>query len=138
MDYATLAQPGGGLDAPMATAHRPGAGDLDATFVALSDATRREIIRNLLQKPRRAGELADMVSMSPQALSRHLRLMRRAGLVVEEGIDSDARVRVYSVHPDAFAPVQSWLAEVEDAWRRQLQAFKAYAEQTQRARKQRS
>jgi DNA-binding transcriptional ArsR family regulator len=122
----------------MSTAHRPGAGDLDATFVALSDATRREIIRNLLQKPRRAGELADMVSMSPQALSRHLRLMRKAGLVVEEGIDSDARVRVYSVHPDAFAPVQSWLAEVEDAWRRQLQAFKAYAEHAQRARKQRS
>jgi DNA-binding transcriptional ArsR family regulator len=120
----------------MATAHRPGAGDLDATFVALSDATRREIIRNLLQKPRRAGELADMVSMSPQALSRHLRLMRKAGLVVEEGIASDARVRVYSVHPDAFAPVQSWLAEVEDAWRRQLQAFKAYAEHTSRARKQ--
>jgi DNA-binding transcriptional ArsR family regulator len=122
----------------MSAAHRPAAGDLDATFVALADATRREIIRNLLQKPRRAGELADMVAMSPQALSRHLRLMRRARLVVEEGIDSDARVRVYSVHPDAFAPVQSWLAEVEDAWRRQLQAFKAYAEQTQRARKQRS
>ena len=122
----------------MSTAHRPAAGDLDATFVALADATRREIIRNLLQKPRRAGELADMVSLSPQALSRHLRLMRRAGLVVEEGIDSDARVRVYSVHPDAFAPVQSWLAEVEDAWRRQLQAFKAYAEHAQRSRKQKS
>jgi DNA-binding transcriptional ArsR family regulator len=138
VDYAAPAQPGGGLETRrMSTAHRPGAGDLDATFVALSDATRREIIRNLLQKPRRAGELADMVSMSPQALSRHLRLMRKAGLVVEEGIDSDARVRVYSVHPDAFAPVQSWLAEVEDAWRRQLQAFKAYAELTQRARKQR-
>ncbi|MEA3108023.1 MAG: hypothetical protein QOI88_2628, partial [Gammaproteobacteria bacterium] len=51
---------------------------------------------------------------------------------------SDARVRVYSVHPDAFAPVQSWLAEVEDVWRRQLQAFKAYAEHAQRARKQKS
>jgi DNA-binding transcriptional ArsR family regulator len=138
VDYATLAQPGGGLDAPMAAAHRPGTGDLDATFVALSAATRREIIRNLLQKPRRAGELADMVSMSPQALSRHLRLMRKAGLVLEEGIDSDARVRVYSVHPNAFAPVQSWLAEVEEAWRRQLQAFKAYAEHSQRARKQKS
>jgi DNA-binding transcriptional ArsR family regulator len=122
----------------MSTAHRPSVGDLDATFVALSDATRREIIRNLLQKPRRAGELADIVSMSPQALSRHLRLMRKAGLVVEEGIESDARVRVYSVHPDAFAPVQSWLADVEDVWRRQLQAFKAYAEHAQRARKQKS
>jgi DNA-binding transcriptional ArsR family regulator len=122
----------------MASAHRSGAGDLDATFVALSDATRREIIRSLLQKPRRAGELADVVSMSPQALSRHLRLMRKAGLVLEEGIESDARVRLYSLHPDAFAPVQAWLAEVEDAWRRQLQAFKAYAEQTQRTRRQKS
>ncbi|HWS64066.1 MAG TPA: hypothetical protein VN325_15020 [Steroidobacteraceae bacterium] len=59
-------------------------------------------------------------------------------MVVEEGIDSDARVRVYSVHPDTFAPLQSLLAEVDDAWRRQLQAFKAYAEHTQRARKQKS
>jgi DNA-binding transcriptional ArsR family regulator len=139
VDYAAPAQPGDGLGTRrMSTAHRRSASDLDATFVALSDATRREIIRNLLQKPKRAGELADMVSMSPQALSRHLRLMRKAGLVVEDGIDSDARVRVYSVHPDAFAPVQTWLAEVEDAWRRQLQAFKVYAEHTQRARKQRS
>jgi DNA-binding transcriptional ArsR family regulator len=122
----------------MSAANRPGAGGLDATFVALADATRREIIHNLLQKPRRAGELADMVALSPQALSRHLRLMRKAGLVVEEGIDSDARVRVYSVHPDAFVPVQSWLAEVEDAWHRQLHAFKAYAEHAQRAPKRKS
>jgi DNA-binding transcriptional ArsR family regulator len=114
---------------------RPTAGALDAAFIALSDATRREVIRSLLHKPRRAGELADLVSMSPQALSRHLRLLRKAGLIVEEGIEADARVRVYSVHPDAFAPVQDWLAEVEDVWRRQLQAFKTHAENAQRPRK---
>lgn len=111
------------------------AGSLDATFLALADATRRDMIRSLLSKPRRAGELAETVSMSPQALSRHLRVLRRAGLVIEEGIEADARVRVYRVHPDAFAPIEAWLAEVEEVWRRQLQAFKAYAESGQRTRK---
>jgi DNA-binding transcriptional ArsR family regulator len=122
----------------MTSVHRPVSGDLDATFVALSDATRRDMIRSLLHKPRRAGELADIVAMSPQALSRHLRVLRKAGLVVEEGIDSDARVRVYSVHPEAFAPVQQWLADVEDVWRRQLQAFKSFAENAHRTRKLKS
>jgi DNA-binding transcriptional ArsR family regulator len=111
------------------------AGSLDAAFIALSDATRRDMIRTLLHKPRRAGELAETVSMSPQALSRHLRVLRRAGLVVEEGIETDARVRMYRVHPDAFAPIEAWLAEVEEVWRRQLQAFKTYAESGQRSRK---
>ena len=103
-----------------------------------SDATRREMIRTLLQKPRRAGELAECVAMSPQALSRHLRVLRKAGLVVEEGVENDARVRIYSVHPGAFEPVEHWLTQVEDLWRRQLNAFKAYAETTHRSRRPRS
>lgn len=122
----------------MPAALRSSSGDLGATFVALADAKRREMIHSLLHKPQRAGELAILVSMSPQALSRHLRVLRKAGLVVEEGIDSDARVRVYSVHPDAFAPVQKWLGEVEDVWRRQLQSFKSYAENAHRTRKLKS
>jgi DNA-binding transcriptional ArsR family regulator len=116
---------------------RTGAGDLDAAFAALADATRREMIRALLQKPRRAGELAMSVDMSPQALSRHLRVLRKAGLIVEEGLEDDARVRIYSVQSGAFEPVQQWLTQAEDLWRRQLQAFKAYAEGTQRPRRTR-
>jgi DNA-binding transcriptional ArsR family regulator len=118
--------------------HHPAKPALDAAFAALSDSSRREMIRMLLQKPRRAGELADSVDMSPQALSRHLRVLRKAGLVAEEGIEDDARVRVYSVQPAAFQPVQQWLAQVEDLWRGQLQAFKAYAEGNQRGRKSRT
>jgi DNA-binding transcriptional ArsR family regulator len=110
---------------------------VDAAFGALSDASRREMIRTLLQKPRRAGELAEIIAMSPQALSRHLRVLRKAGLVVEEGIAADARVRIYSVHPGAFSPLRDWLDDVEDVWRRQLQSFKAYAERAPRARKPR-
>ena len=109
--------------------------NLDAAFAALSDASRREMIRVLLQQPRRAGELAQSVDMSPQALSRHLRVLRKAGLVFEEGIERDARVRVYSVHPAAFQPVQQWLAQVEELWRVQLHSFKSYAETAARGRK---
>jgi DNA-binding transcriptional ArsR family regulator len=105
---------------------------LNTAFAALSDASRREMIRMLLQKPRRAGELAECIDMSPQALSRHLRVLRKAGLVSERGIEDDARVRVYSVHPAALRPVQQWLAQVEDLWRRQLHSFKAYAEDPRR------
>jgi DNA-binding transcriptional ArsR family regulator len=104
----------------------------------LSDASRREIIRNLLHKPRRAGELADSIDMSPQALSRHLRVLRKAGLVAEERIEDDARVRVYRVHPGAFQPVQQWLAQIEELWRDQLHAFKSYAEGAARGRRQKS
>jgi DNA-binding transcriptional ArsR family regulator len=107
--------------------------ELSASFGALSDASRRQMIRLLLQKPRRAGELAECIDMSPQALSRHLRVLRKAGLVFEQGIERDARVRIYRVHATAFQPVQDWMAQVENLWQRQLQAFKAFAENPRRA-----
>jgi DNA-binding transcriptional ArsR family regulator len=117
---------------------RNAAQQLDLAFGALADGSRREVIRLLLQRPRRPGELAACIAMSPQALSRHLRVLRRAGLIAEQGVDGDARVRLYSVHPAAFQPVQSWMSQVEDLWRRQLESFKSYAESTHRHRKMKS
>jgi DNA-binding transcriptional ArsR family regulator len=107
--------------------------ELSAAFGALSDASRRQMIRLLLQKPRRAGELAECIDMSPQALSRHLRVLRKAGLVSEQGIERDARVRIYSVHATAFQPVLDFMEQVENLWQGQLQAFKAFAENPKRA-----
>lgn len=117
MGNAAPAQSFAGL---MACMERSADFQLNAAFGALSDPTRREMLRLLLHKPRRAGELAECVEMSPQALSRHLRVLRRAGLVSEHGVEKDARVRIYSVHPSAFQPVQNWMAQVEDLWRRQF------------------
>jgi DNA-binding transcriptional ArsR family regulator len=114
---------------------RAQAAHLNLAFGALADASRREVIRLLLQKPRRAGELAMSIHMTPPALSRHLRVLRRAGLIAEEGIEDDARVRIYSVHPNAFQPILQWVSQTEDLWRRQLQSFKMYAEGIQRGRK---
>ena len=108
---------------------------LDLAFAALADPARREMLRLLLQKPRRAGELAVGVNMSPQALSRHLKVLRQAGLVEDGGIAEDARVRLFSVPAQAFEPVQSWVAQAEELWRRQLQSFKSYAETVHRARR---
>jgi DNA-binding transcriptional ArsR family regulator len=112
---------------------RSGRSDLDASFAALSDPTRRDMIRALLHEPKRAGELARYIAISPQALSRHLRVLRKAGLIIEQGLEEDARVRIYSVRPVALQPVQEWLSQIEELWRRQLQSFKNYAESTHRA-----
>ena len=109
--------------------------NLDTTFAALSDGTRRTVIQALLTRPRRAGELARTVRMSAPALSRHLRVLRKAGLVIEEGIEADARVRVYRLEPSAFAPVRDWLGQIEQLWEEQLLAFKEHAERSIRGRR---
>jgi DNA-binding transcriptional ArsR family regulator len=66
--------------------------------------------------------------MSPPALSRHLRVLRKAGLIVEQSLQDDARVRVYGVDSRALGPVRNWLQQVEELWHTQLEAFKAHAE----------
>ena len=104
--------------------------NLDATLAALADPTRRAVIDLLRTTPRRAGELANLLEVSPPALSRHLRLLRAQGLVQEEGDDDDARVRMYSLKPEPFRALRSWLDEVETFWGGQLDAFKRHAERT--------
>ena len=108
--------------------------ELDAAFSALSDPKRRAVIRALMKRPRRAGELAKDVSMSPPALSRHLRVLRRSHLIAERGIEEDARVRVYRIEPAAFKPMREWIEAVEGFWRDQLGAFKTHAENPARKR----
>lgn len=106
------------------------ASNLDRTFAALADPTRRRVVDLLRKRPRRAGELAAAVEMTAPAMSRHLRVLRRTGLVEEDGLDDDARVRVYRLRPERFAEVRDWLEEVEAFWSDQLGAFKAHAERT--------
>jgi DNA-binding transcriptional ArsR family regulator len=101
---------------------------LDRTLVALADPTRRGVIELLREQPRRAGELAELLAITPPALSRHLRLLRKSGLVSESELDDDARVRMYRLEPAPFAELRGWLDEVEAFWGDQLQAFKAHAE----------
>lgn len=109
--------------------------NVDSTLTALADPTRRGVIDLLRKKPRRASEIADALSTTRPAMSRHLRVLRKARLVSEQGLEDDARARVYRLEREPFAELRSWLDEVEAFWGEQLQAFKAHAER--RARKRR-
>jgi DNA-binding transcriptional ArsR family regulator len=72
--------------------------------------------------------MAEALSTSRPAMSRHLGVLRRAGLVEEDGLEDDARARVYRLRRPPFSELRSWLDEVEAFWTLQLSAFKAHAE----------
>lgn len=77
--------------------------------------------------PRRAGELAAAAQVSPAALSRHLRVLRTSGLVEADGIEADARLRIYRLRQAPFAALQAWLDQVHAFWGEHLDAFAAHA-----------
>jgi DNA-binding transcriptional ArsR family regulator len=88
------------------------------------------VIDLLRRKPRRAGELAEALQMSPPAMSRHLRVLRSTGLVEEELSGEDARVRVYRLRKGPFRSLRRWLEEVDAFWTLELASFKEHAERT--------
>ena len=90
--------------------------DIDDTLAALADPTRRAVVDLLRVRPRRAGELSDAFDVSAPAMSRHLRVLRKRGLIEEERIDDDARVRVYRLRQEKFRHLQAWLERVEEFW----------------------
>ncbi len=112
------------------TASQPHVTNLDGTFEALADPTRRGVIDVLRRGPRRAGELADELGMTRPAMSRHLRVLRTTGLVEPAGDEADARAKVYRLRPEQFLALRTWLEQVERFWTMELSAFKAYAERT--------
>ena len=57
-------------------------------------------------------------------MSRHLRILRRAGLVEENDLEDDARVRLYRLRQEPFLELRAWLDDVEGFWTDQLEAFK--------------
>jgi len=106
--------------------------DLDAAFVALADPNRRAVIDVLKTQPRRAGEIAAALDLTPPALSRHLRVLRRSGLIHEQGIEQDARVRIYHLRKEPFDALRGWLDEVESFWAGQLAAFSDHVQRSKR------
>lgn len=97
---------------------------LDRTLSALADPHRREVVERLRERPHRAGELAEIVGLTPPAMSRHLRSLRQAGVVEERHDGLDARVRVYQLRPEPMADLAVWLKETEAMWAAQLTAFR--------------
>lgn len=101
---------------------------IDQTLAALADPHRRRAVELLGQRARRAGELADALGLPAPAMSRHLRELKRSGLVEETHPEFDARVRIYTLKTGAMADLKKWLADTERMWSEQLSSFKAHVE----------
>ena len=102
--------------------------------MALADPIRRQVVDELRQGPKRAGELADSAGMSFPAISRHLRVLRASKLVEVRALDEDARVRVYQLRAEPFLALRAWLDQVEAFWTEQLDAFADYAKRKENDR----
>jgi DNA-binding transcriptional ArsR family regulator len=97
----------------------------EATFSALADPTRRAVL-DLLRKGRQpAGQIAQAFPVSRPAISKHLRLLRRAHLVNEH---REGRHRFYHLNPEPLRAVDSWLEQYRTFWTTSLNNLKAFVE----------
>jgi DNA-binding transcriptional ArsR family regulator len=84
-----------------------------AAFEALAEPNRRRILDLLLTEERAVGELVDALALSQPAVSKHLRVLRDAGLVESR---SDAQRRIYRVRTDPLQVIDEWLAPYRALW----------------------
>ena len=94
-------------------------------FEALADPSRRRIVELLAQQERSAGELAGHFRVSRPAVSKHLRVLREAGLV---RVREDAQKRIYRLEPKALVTAEDWLARHRQFWEQRLDALEAHIE----------
>jgi len=87
--------------------------NLDAVFAALSDPTRRAILRRLLRGDASVGELAEPFSLSVRTISKHIAVLENAGLIARE---SRGQQRLSRLVPKRLAEVDAWLAPYRDVW----------------------
>jgi DNA-binding transcriptional ArsR family regulator len=107
--------------------------ELAPLITALADPTRRRVVQLLRDRPHRAGELAAASGTSAPAMSRHLRVLLRAGVVADERPADDARARVFWLRPESMNPLRDWLDELQAAGDQQLASFKRYVEERSEA-----
>ena len=97
----------------------------EATFQALADPTRRAVLDLLRRGGQPAGQIAGAFPVSRPAISKHLRLLRRAHLVQEH---REGRHRVYHLNPEPLRAVDSWLDQYRNFWKTNLSNLKAFVE----------
>lgn len=109
---------------------------MDAVAQSLADPIRRAILVMLHEGPRTAGVIAEAFSVSRPAVSRHLRVLREAGLVRDT---VSGREREYALHLDALAPLEAFLARLRGptAWNQRLDALATEVHRVRRRREKR-
>lgn len=97
----------------------------ETVFAALADPTRRAVLDLLRSRSLPAGRIAQAFPVSRPAISKHLRLLRRSGLVEER---RHGRLRVYRLNPNPLKAVDSWLSHYRAFWQMSLTSLKDFLE----------
>jgi DNA-binding transcriptional ArsR family regulator len=100
---------------------------LDATFSALADPTRRAIIAQLAEGSATVNELAEPFDISLPAISRHLKVLEGAGLISRE---VEAQKRRCRLRPDALKPAEDWIEKTRTFWNEHFVALEIYLDET--------
>jgi DNA-binding transcriptional ArsR family regulator len=93
---------------------------MDAVLLAVADESRRTLLESLAGGPATAGELAALLPIARPGVSRHLRVLREAGLVE---VRQEAQRRIYSLRPEPLAEIDQWLDRYRNLWEQRLNAL---------------
>ena len=104
---------------------------MDGVLHALADESRRTVLEILRDRPASAGELAQVLPIARPGVSRHLRVLREAGLV---DVRQEAQRRIYSLRPEALMEVDEWLEGYRTLWRSRLDALQTEIARGKKAR----
>ena len=97
----------------------------EATFQAVADPTRRAVLDLLRRGAQPAGAIANAFPVSRPAISKHLRLLRKAHLVREH---REGRNRIYQLNPEPLRAVDSWIEQYRQFWATSLNNLKSFVE----------
>jgi DNA-binding transcriptional ArsR family regulator len=100
---------------------------LDRTFAALADPTRRAMVERLVQGPATVSELAKPLPMSLPAAMLHLKVLEESGLVTSQKV---GRVRTCRVDPKVLSQAEQWVADRRQMWERSLDRLGAFLDET--------
>ena len=94
-----------------------------SAWSAVGDPSRRAMLELLLERPRTVGELVEHLGLSQPGTSKHLRVLREAGLV---NVRTEAQRRVYALEPGPLAELDAWLTPYRRLWTRSLDALERH------------
>ena len=99
---------------------------MSATFEVLAEPMRRDILELLRQRERPVGELVERLKLSQPGVSKHLRVLREAGLV---RVRPDGQRRWYGLRAEPLAELDAWLAPYRELWSGQLDALERHLDE---------
>jgi DNA-binding transcriptional ArsR family regulator len=105
---------------------------VESVLRALADDSRRTVLEKLACGPATVGELAALLPIARPGVSRHLRVLREAGLVE---VRQQAQRRVYSLRPEPLAEVDEWLGRYRALWEQRLDALHTEVARAKRERR---